>query len=146
MILGAVGFGPLGPVAGSIATAWQASMGLVPAESLFAFLQSAAMGGPAMGFFVGIGALGGTLVLGTGLTSLRDVLGGLVQKFKEPVVKKAEECVRAVGGLVENSKEPVVKIAENCMRAMGQGVDEVKGAMGGLANNFMAFFGKLKDD
>jgi len=39
------GFGALGPVAGSFAAAWQASIGSVPAGSLFATLQSAGMVG-----------------------------------------------------------------------------------------------------
>ncbi len=41
----------VGPVAGSIAAGWQASLGSVASGSLFAFLQSAAMGGVAMGIF-----------------------------------------------------------------------------------------------
>jgi len=43
-IPGAVGFSALGPVAGSVAVGWQASIGPVEG-SLFALCQSAAMGG-----------------------------------------------------------------------------------------------------
>jgi hypothetical protein len=43
-ILGAVGFGAVGPVAGSVAAGWQSGIGLVEAGSLFAWCQSAAMG------------------------------------------------------------------------------------------------------
>jgi len=43
-ILGAVGFTAAGPAAGTAAAAWQASIGLVEAGSLFALCQSAAMG------------------------------------------------------------------------------------------------------
>jgi hypothetical protein len=46
-ILGAIGFSAIGPVAGSVAAGWQASMGIVEAGSLFALCQSAAMGGAA---------------------------------------------------------------------------------------------------
>ena len=46
-ILGAAGFSSIGPVAGSAAAGWQASIGVVRAGSLFAFCQSAAMGGAA---------------------------------------------------------------------------------------------------
>lgn len=53
-----MGFSAVGPVAGSFAAGWQASSGLVAAGSLFAFLQSAAMGGAAIGLFTGIGAVG----------------------------------------------------------------------------------------
>lgn len=54
-----MGFSAVGPVAGSFATGWQAGIGgSVAAGSLFAFLQSAAMGGAAIGLFTGIGAVG----------------------------------------------------------------------------------------
>ncbi|KAH8148022.1 uncharacterized protein LAJ45_07786 [Morchella importuna] len=41
----ALGFGPAGPVAGSIAAAWQSSIGNVVSGSFFALLQSMAMSG-----------------------------------------------------------------------------------------------------
>ncbi|KAJ7616732.1 hypothetical protein B0H17DRAFT_1152607 [Mycena rosella] len=41
--LAAIGFGSLGPIAGSIAAGWQATIGNVAAGSLFAFLQSVGM-------------------------------------------------------------------------------------------------------
>ncbi|KAF2862098.1 hypothetical protein K470DRAFT_244239 [Piedraia hortae CBS 480.64] len=44
-MLGVVGFGALGPVAGSIAAGWQSSIGAVQAGSFFAACQSLAMGG-----------------------------------------------------------------------------------------------------
>ena len=68
-ILGAVGFSAVGPVAGSAAAAWQASMGSVVAGTLFPFLQSAAMGGAAMGVFTGIGAAGAAVAIAAGLAS-----------------------------------------------------------------------------
>ena len=57
-ILGAVGFSAIGPVAGSAATAWQASIGAVQGVSLFAWCQSAAMGGAAMGSIQAAGVAG----------------------------------------------------------------------------------------
>lgn len=44
-ILALIGFGPGGVVAGSFAAAWMAKLGVVTAGSLYAFLQSLAMGG-----------------------------------------------------------------------------------------------------
>jgi Interferon-induced 6-16 family len=114
-ILGAIGFGFFGPIAGTIAAGWQASMGSVAAGSLFAFLQSAAMGGAAMGFFVGIGAFGGVTAAGLGLASLNTTR------------PKIDE-------LVQKSKKSVVAVAEN-----------FKKAASGLAGNFMNFFGKKEE-
>ncbi|GLA79116.1 hypothetical protein AtubIFM55763_002036 [Aspergillus tubingensis] len=66
-ILGAVGFSAAGPVAASFAAAWQSSIGVVQAGSLFATLQGAAMGGAAAGTFttasnIGIGMVGSVAV------------------------------------------------------------------------------------
>ncbi|KAL9636825.1 MAG: hypothetical protein Q9204_002107 [Flavoplaca sp. TL-2023a] len=92
-ILEIVGFGALGPVAGSIATGWQSSMGLVAAGSPFAFLQSAAMGGAAMGVMTGIGVLGSAGMIAAALTLKEGMVGGLVSS-----------CKAAVGGAVEKFK------------------------------------------
>ncbi|KAL8647837.1 MAG: hypothetical protein Q9210_005326 [Variospora velana] len=73
--LGAIGFTAAGPAANSVAAAWQASMGAVKAGSLFAWCQSAAMGGRALG---GIQAAG---VAGTALTRVRD-LPELMKTFR----------------------------------------------------------------
>ena len=74
-VLGVVGFTAAGPAAGSVAAAWQASIGAVRAGSLFAWCQSAAMGGTALS---GIQIAG---VAGTALTKVADV-PGLVEIFK----------------------------------------------------------------
>ncbi|KAF8460812.1 hypothetical protein BDZ91DRAFT_738264 [Kalaharituber pfeilii] len=70
----AIGFGAAGPVAGSIAAGWQASIGLVEAGSLFAMLQGIGMAGAAtaagapllatVGAVAGVGALamGGSVI------------------------------------------------------------------------------------
>lgn len=76
-ILGALGFGAVGPVAGSIAAGWQASMGSVTAGSLFAFLQSAAMG-----VLARISALGGGVAFALGMASSKEMVGGLVETIK----------------------------------------------------------------
>jgi hypothetical protein len=60
-VLGAVGFTAAGPAAGSAAAAWQASMGAVQAGSLFAWCQSAAMGGAAVGGVQAVGLAGTAL-------------------------------------------------------------------------------------
>ena len=62
-ILGAAGFAAAGPVAGSAAAAWQSSIGLVQAGSVFAWCQSAAMGGAAVNGIVALGAAGGSVAL-----------------------------------------------------------------------------------
>ena len=77
-----LGFSSIGPVTGSIAAGWQASMGSVVAGSFFSLLQSAAMGGAAMGVFAGVGALGGAVVVAVGLASSWGRVGGLVKKIK----------------------------------------------------------------
>ena len=62
-VLGLVGFAAAGPVAGSAAAAWQSSIGLVQAGSLFAWCQSAAMGGAAVNGIIACGAAGGGVAL-----------------------------------------------------------------------------------
>ena len=74
-VLGAVGFTAAGPAAGSAAAAWQASIGVVEAGSLFAWCQSAAMGGTA------VGGIQAAVVAGTALTRMADI-PGLVETFK----------------------------------------------------------------
>ncbi|PQE32620.1 kinase-like domain protein [Rutstroemia sp. NJR-2017a WRK4] len=61
-VLGAAGFAAAGPVAGSAAAAWQSSIGLVEAGSVFAWCQSAAMGGAAVGGIIGAGVGGAGLM------------------------------------------------------------------------------------
>lgn len=58
IILPAIGFSAIGPVAGSLAAAWQSSIGIVAAGTPFGFLQSTAMGGAAASIFYGAGVAG----------------------------------------------------------------------------------------
>ena len=57
-ILPAMGFSAIEPIAQSTAAGWQSSIGIVVAGTLFAFLQSAAMGGVAAGVCYGAGVAG----------------------------------------------------------------------------------------
>ncbi|THV45641.1 hypothetical protein BGAL_0465g00030 [Botrytis galanthina] len=82
-VLGAVGFSAAGPIAGSAAAAWQSSIGLVEAGSIFAWCQGAAMGGAAVGGIIGAG-VGGAGIL-AGASSLGALDGA---DFENPELKK----------------------------------------------------------
>ncbi len=84
-ILGAIGFSATGPILGSMAATWQASIGSVAAGSLFSFLQSAAMGGAAMGLFTGVGAVGAVIAVGGGLATVEVLKQGFVDFMKKGV-------------------------------------------------------------
>lgn len=85
-VLGAVGFGAAGPVAGSAAAAWQGSIGAVKAGSLFAWCQSAAMGGSAVGTLQLAG------IAGAAITRVNEV-PGLLENFQS-VCRTAKERSR----------------------------------------------------
>ena len=88
-VLSAAGFGLLGPVAGSSAAAWQASVGAVEAGSLFAWCQGAAMGGAAVNGIIAAGVAGGGVLLGsTALGTLMDkgIDEGMDEAKKEELV------------------------------------------------------------
>ncbi|OCH93247.1 hypothetical protein OBBRIDRAFT_790422 [Obba rivulosa] len=73
-LLAAVGFSAVGPVAGTFAAAWQASIGNVVAGSMFAGLQSLTMGGGAAA--VGASAGGGIVATGMAVVEFaRSVFG-----------------------------------------------------------------------
>ena len=83
-ILGALGFGVLGPVAGSVAAGWQGRMGAVQAGSFFAWCQSAAMGGAAVNGVIVAGAAGGRIAaIATAGAVGRDEAKGLLGLFGE---------------------------------------------------------------
>lgn len=67
-----MGFGAAGPIAGSAAAGWQASIGLVEAGSIFAWCQSAAMGGAAVGGILATGLAGAGVAVGAALTGALD--------------------------------------------------------------------------
>ena len=86
-ILGAAGFAAAGPVAGSAAAAWQSSFGLVQAGSVFAWCQSAAMGGAAVNGILAVGATGGGLAAAaTGAGFVRGQTTLTPEKMKEMFV------------------------------------------------------------
>lgn len=99
-ILNAVGFSAIGPVAGSLAAAWQASIGSVAAGTLFSFLQGAAMGGAALGVITGFGAAGAAVAVATALVSSERVrkVGKAVRNFAEGVVNGIAEKVKGFFG------------------------------------------------
>ncbi|KAL9632646.1 MAG: hypothetical protein Q9204_003711 [Flavoplaca sp. TL-2023a] len=87
-----LGFSSAGPVVGSVAAGWQSSIGAVSAGSLFAFLQSAGMGGAAAGLFVGGGVVGGLIAAGAtimaavgGWERVRDRFVGWAEKVRDGV-------------------------------------------------------------
>lgn len=80
--LGWVGFTSVGPAAASYASAWQASIGAVKAGSVFAWFQSAAMGGTAATQIAAVGAAGAGLAaagggVGVGQAAMRKARGRL---------------------------------------------------------------------
>ncbi|KAI9741615.1 MAG: hypothetical protein M1835_003090 [Candelina submexicana] len=92
-LLGAAGFGALGPVANSAAAAWQSSQGIVQAGSLFSWLQSAAMGGAAAGSIATAGLWGGGAVVGaTAFGLVSD--GKLGEKETRELVVRYREIFR----------------------------------------------------
>lgn len=95
-ILGAIGFSATGPVVGSVAAGWQASIGSVVAGSLFSFLQSAAMGGAAMGLFTGVGVLGAVIAVGGGLATVQVVKEGCREFVEQTVSTVKFGCQKAM--------------------------------------------------
>lgn len=101
----------MGPVAGSIAAGWQASMGgYVVAGSLFAYLQSAAMGGAAIGLFAGIGAVGGVAAVagvGASVNVVRErifTIGEVVgEKFADAGEVLKKQAVQAGGVIADGA-------------------------------------------
>lgn len=79
-VLGAAGFEALGPAAGTAAASWQASLRLVEAGSLFAWCQSAAMGGAAVGGIQAVGATG-LVIACTTWTSVSGLQGEFMRFF-----------------------------------------------------------------
>ncbi|KAH6666310.1 hypothetical protein B0J14DRAFT_491063 [Halenospora varia] len=85
-ILGAIGFTAAGPAAGSIAAGWQAGIGVIEAGSLFAWCQSAAMGGAAVGGILFTGLSGAGLAVGAVVAGALDDMRaedmpGMKEKF-----------------------------------------------------------------
>ncbi|RYP77264.1 hypothetical protein DL769_003459 [Monosporascus sp. CRB-8-3] len=95
-VLGIAGFSAVGPAAGSAAAAWQSSIGLVQAGSIFAWCQSAAMGGAAAGTIAAAQGVG----VGIGAAGLGGLLGGSTDEDidMQMVLSLFTEKVRKKGG------------------------------------------------
>ncbi len=103
-VLGLAGFAASGPVAGSAAVAWQSSTGLVQAGSLFAWCQSAAMGGAAVNGIIASGVAGGGVALAATGGALA---GGQVKMTPESMKELFLRVYRK-----ENSGMELIQIAE----------------------------------
>ena len=87
-VLGLAGFAGTGPVAASAAAAWQSSIGIVQAGSLFSFCQSAAMGGAAVNGIIACGAAGGSVAMAaTGAAVAGGQTGFTPARMKEMFLK-----------------------------------------------------------
>jgi len=82
-VLGAAGFTAAGPAAGSAAAAWQASIGLVEAGSVFAWCQSAAMGGAALNGIIATGAAGAGMATMPGIPKMVQTCKGFFSREKK---------------------------------------------------------------
>ena len=100
-ILPMLGFSAAGPVAGSIAAGWQSSIGIVSAGSLFAFLQSAAMGGAAMTGFVGFGVGGLALASFAAVTAIGNDRLRRARDVGNPVIERATKVGENIGGMAK---------------------------------------------
>lgn len=83
LIIGAVGFGAGGVVAGSVAAAWQATIGNVVAGSLFATLQSVGVLGLSGGAVAAVGVGGGVVgaATATGVATMALATNNEVEKM-----------------------------------------------------------------
>ena len=79
--LGALGFGALGPVGGTAATAWHSSIGLASSGSLFSWCQGVAMGGAALGSVQAAGAAG---LAAAGVGSIPELMKTFKRGFRTP--------------------------------------------------------------
>ena len=108
-VLPILGFSAAGPVAGSIAAGWQSSIGLVSAGSIFAFLQSAAMGGTAMLGIVGFGLAGAGVAGGAAFLNIEE---NQLEKIKDAGAAVTESVIRLGRGVGESAK----KVWNSCWR------------------------------
>ena len=99
-VLGLAGFAAQGPVLGSAAAAWQSSIGVVQAGTLFSWCQGAAMGGAAINGIVAGGAAGGGVAMAaTGAAAARGQGVLTPGKIKELFLK----VYRKDNGVVEGA-------------------------------------------
>ncbi|KAE9370931.1 hypothetical protein N431DRAFT_485032 [Stipitochalara longipes BDJ] len=72
-VLGVLGFGAAGPIAGSVAAGWQSISGLVQVRTLFAWCQSATMSGAALSGILVTGLSGAGIAVAAASQVLRMV-------------------------------------------------------------------------
>lgn len=111
-ILGAIGFSATEPVLGSMAAGWQAFIGSVAAGSLFSFLQSAAMGGAAMGLFTVVGVLGAVIAVGGVLATVQVVkerCGEFVREAATVVKGGCQKAMAETGNLWQSFRNSFSK-------------------------------------
>jgi hypothetical protein len=166
-ILAAIGFTATGPAAGSIAAAWEASLGNVAASSLFATLQSAQMGGygsvivqgAALGIGSGLGAaISGAIVatqshieetinpllvdMQPHLSAAADLLA-TTKPHVDAAVDAAGKAFEAARPHLEATVSDVGKAANQHIEAFGETVaaatPRVGNAVGGAANAAMSW-------
>ncbi|KAG4427631.1 hypothetical protein IFR05_016885 [Cadophora sp. M221] len=90
-ILGPVGFTAAGPLAGSAAAAWQSSLSIVQGGSIFAWCQSAAMGGAAVGGILVTGLAGGGVAVGATVAGALDTEDEEIPDLKERFLRAGKE-------------------------------------------------------
>ncbi|KAK6346714.1 hypothetical protein TWF696_006829 [Orbilia brochopaga] len=138
-ILNALGFAATGPVAGSLAAAWQASIGSVPAGHLFALIQSISMTtGSALAIGAGIGLVAAvSILIGYIVThelakngELRGMIEHEIGKFGETVAATAVSIGANVGQFV-NSPEVQARV-EDVRRTGEAAVQGASWFFGGL--------------
>ena len=82
--LGALGFAATGPVAGSAAGVWQASIGIVEAGSLFSWCQSLSMGGAALGSIQAAGVAGAATAALASVGDISELVSTFKKGFRKP--------------------------------------------------------------
>ena len=138
-ILPFLGFGVLGPTAGSIAAAWQSSIGNVVAGSLFALFQSAGMGGATSAIIAGIGLLNLALLFAAFATTL---LGDRRDKLREAAASVATKLAK-VGEEVKDFAERLRVSASTGLSKHGEMVREAAKEVGASVSVRIAKAGRV---
>ena len=117
IILPVLGFGALGPVAGSIATGWQSSIGVVSSGSLFAFLQGAGMGGAALLGIAGVGGAGFALCGAASATALSEDSRNKLKEAGSVVATGLAKVAEGVGDFAKEAGASAIVEAAKAGRA-----------------------------
>ncbi|KAK6343471.1 hypothetical protein TWF730_011060 [Orbilia blumenaviensis] len=135
VVLGALGFGAAGPAAGSLAAAWQSSIGNVASGSLFALAQSIGMSNPLIGVTVGLGLAALSFIIIVYIVDHDIKNDGEIRKFLENESYKVYKMIEGFGSHAAGEVHNFV----NSPAVQGT----VKGAIefGGQAGMHVANFG-----